>query len=125
MGKYLFAEIKQPQPRTHAIAVDVDLSVKAGSESVVLRYLDAQCGHMAVQEPHKPCERGANAEEDPLWRHPRAVPAFPLTGIRARQSTGLRLVQDTTPERLLRLRGPAAGTGCSLSCMLCEGKVYQ
>lgn len=47
---------RQPQTRTHAIAVDVDLSVRAGSESAVLGYPGAQCGHMAIQELHKPCK---------------------------------------------------------------------
>ncbi len=72
---------------------------------------DAQCGHMAMQEPRKLCQSGTNTEEDPLWRHPGPVPAFPLTGIWARQSRGLRIILHDYARHFLP--EAAAVQGCS------------
>ena len=56
------------------------------------------------------------------------MPAFPLTGVWARQSRALKIihmmVQETSCLKLLRFRD-AAGIGCWLSCTLGVWKHYQ
>ena len=79
---------------------------------LVLCSCGAQCVHMAMQEPRKPCQSGANTEEDPLRRHTGPVPAFPLTGIWTRQSRHLRIIH-MKPEA-------AALQGCSWHRLLAK-----